>query len=73
MPMLYAYVKCPQCDTSTFHGVYDDEHHVACPKCHQYNPVPNGQPVATGRCNLCGKPIDAHQMTETCAVVACAK
>ena len=71
--MLYALVRCPNCDISSYHGVYEDEHHVACPKCSQYNPVPTGAPVATGRCNLCNKPIDAHRMSEGGAVVACPK
>lgn len=67
--MVYVYVECqnPGCKEKYALPVKDDALHAECPTCHQFNTIDPRQSVKiTGRCELCGEPIDQpwHEFTE---------
>lgn len=70
--MRFARVECPSCHHLTEEAVVDDHrYYVECDACHQRNMIQGETLVITGRCWICGFPIDDHRLTADGVAFSC--
>lgn len=58
--MRFAVFSCPGCRFQYDGVLRGAAFALECPVCHQMNLAQRTSPAVTGRCDLCGQPLDSH-------------
>jgi hypothetical protein len=57
--MKFGVAMCGHCHDE-YDGHVEESNFIPCPRCTQNNPVIRVSPSITGRCEICGKPLEAN-------------